>query len=103
MSERAAYAADTRLADLVRKGWVTPPVLQQSNIPAALPVMPFEQVMKDPGASRADHDMIYLDSCVVLAHVLSETRRPQPKLATYDTRMIDAAKKLKLRLFRLQL
>ncbi|MGH7469515.1 MAG: type II toxin-antitoxin system Phd/YefM family antitoxin [Longimicrobiales bacterium] len=57
VSGRAEFAADARLAEVVRKGWITPPVLQQSYIPAALPVMPFEEVMKDLEASRADRDL----------------------------------------------
>ena len=53
-SGRSEFAADARLADVVRKGWITPPLLQQSYIPASLPVMPFEEVMTDLEASRAD-------------------------------------------------
>lgn len=50
----AELVADAVLADAVRKGWITPPLLAQSGAPPRLPVMPMRELMRELDADRED-------------------------------------------------
>jgi antitoxin (DNA-binding transcriptional repressor) of toxin-antitoxin stability system len=65
---RRPLLADAQLAEAVREGWLTPPVLAGSDPPPRRPV---------PRRS-----VIYLDSSVALAHLL--TRHSYPPTGSLD-------------------
>jgi len=48
---RSALLADALLAEAVRKGWVTPPLLPPGSAPPRKPVMRFKELMRE-----IDHD-----------------------------------------------
>jgi antitoxin (DNA-binding transcriptional repressor) of toxin-antitoxin stability system len=50
---RSPMLADALLADAVRDGWVTPPVLPGSGPPPRKPVLAFDELMRD---LRQDRD-----------------------------------------------
>jgi len=52
--ERSPMAADALLAELVRKGWLSPPVFVSSGEPPRLPTTSLEQLMSDIAADRGD-------------------------------------------------
>ena len=52
--ERAPRLADAWLAEAVRKGWLTPPVLGGSSAPPRLPVAPLRKVLEELQEDRAD-------------------------------------------------
>lgn len=51
---RAPAVADAGLAELVRKGWVTPAARPLSGPPPHVPVMTFEELMRDLDEDRTD-------------------------------------------------
>jgi antitoxin (DNA-binding transcriptional repressor) of toxin-antitoxin stability system len=51
---RSPILADAKLAEAVRKGWITPPALRQSDPPPRRPVMTFAELMRDFDRDRAD-------------------------------------------------
>jgi antitoxin (DNA-binding transcriptional repressor) of toxin-antitoxin stability system len=51
---RAPAVADALLAELVRKGWVTPPRRPLSGPPPSVPLMTFDELMRELEADRAD-------------------------------------------------
>lgn len=51
---RAPQAPDALLADAVRKGWLTPPLLTGSPLPAMKPVAPLKHVLKELGQDRSE-------------------------------------------------
>lgn len=51
---RSALLADALLAEAVRKGWVTPPVLAPGSAPPRRPVMPFQELMREIDLDRAE-------------------------------------------------
>lgn len=51
---RGPQAMDAFLADLVRKGWLSPPLLNSNVPPPAAPVAPFKEIMKELQADRED-------------------------------------------------
>jgi len=51
---RSPDVADAVLAELVRKGWVTPAPRPLTGAPARVPVAPFAELMRELGADRAD-------------------------------------------------
>ncbi len=52
--ERSEMVADARLAELVRQGWLSPPVLPKGGVPARSPVKALADVMTELGADRSD-------------------------------------------------
>jgi len=51
---RAAQAPDALLADAVRKGWLTPPLLKGAPLPPRHPEMPLRKLLADLDEDRAD-------------------------------------------------
>lgn len=49
---RAERLEDARLAEAVRQGWLTPPVLQAAEPPSARPVMRLDELLRDLAADR---------------------------------------------------
>ena len=76
---RSPSVADAVLAELVRKGWVTPAAHPLTSAPARAPVTTFDAVdaRAGPGSSRP---LIYLDSSVALAQLFAEDRKPSEDL-----------------------
>ena len=81
---RSPSVADAVLAELVRKGWVTPAAHPLTTAPPRVPVTAFEQfdARAGPGSSRP---VIFLRS------------RGRPiELASYDTRLLAAARAIEI-------
>jgi len=53
-SGRGVLLADALLAEAVREGWVTPPVLGAKNPPPRKPVATFRELMAELDAARED-------------------------------------------------
>lgn len=53
--DRSQRIADVRLADAVRRGWVTPPVVVREAPPPSLPVVPLSEILAGLESDRADH------------------------------------------------
>ncbi len=53
-SGRSPLLADALLADAVRQGWVTPPVLSSNHPPPRKPVMAFEDLLAELQRDRDD-------------------------------------------------
>jgi len=53
-ASRAPLVADTVLAELVRKGWLSPPLVKSNVPPPRLPVAPFKEIMQELQADRED-------------------------------------------------
>jgi len=53
-SGRSPLLADAMLAEAVRRGWVTPPVLPTNGTPPRKPVAAFRELMQELGRDRAD-------------------------------------------------
>jgi antitoxin (DNA-binding transcriptional repressor) of toxin-antitoxin stability system len=51
---RSALLADAQLADAVRLGWITPPVVVSAGAPARSPVATFDQLMRELDRDRGD-------------------------------------------------
>jgi antitoxin (DNA-binding transcriptional repressor) of toxin-antitoxin stability system len=51
---RTAQAPDALLADAVRKGWITPPLLAGTPLPARKPVTSLKKMLSELGQDRAD-------------------------------------------------
>ena len=51
---RSPAVADAVLAELVRKGWVTPPARPLTGPPPRAPVIAFEELMRELDEARAD-------------------------------------------------
>ena len=49
---RSPLLADAMLADAVRKGWLTPPVLTTGDAPPRLPVAPLGELLAELTADR---------------------------------------------------
>ncbi len=52
--ERAPYAADALLADLVRRGLLTPPVMVREGPPPRLPVAPTAAILRELDVDRGE-------------------------------------------------
>ena len=52
--ERAPYAADSLLADLVRRGLLTPPVMVREGPPLRVPVAPTATILRELDADRGE-------------------------------------------------
>jgi antitoxin (DNA-binding transcriptional repressor) of toxin-antitoxin stability system len=53
-AERSLQLADAVLADAVRKGWITPPVVPQTDAPARSPVVPWDDLARELDKDRKD-------------------------------------------------
>lgn len=53
-ADRAAVLADARLAEAVRRGWLTPPTLSGSGVPPRAPVAPLDRLLGELADDRAD-------------------------------------------------
>ena len=51
---RSPLLADARLAEAVRRGWITPPTLAGAEPPPRQPVTTLRQLLKELGQDRAD-------------------------------------------------
>jgi antitoxin (DNA-binding transcriptional repressor) of toxin-antitoxin stability system len=51
---RALHAGDALLADAVRRGWLTPPLLPDSGAPARAPVTTLKVLLDELEQDRAD-------------------------------------------------
>jgi antitoxin (DNA-binding transcriptional repressor) of toxin-antitoxin stability system len=51
---RAPAVADAMLAELIRKGWVTPAARPVTAPPPSAPMMTFEELMRELDEDRAD-------------------------------------------------
>ena len=52
--ERAPYAADALLADLVRRGLLTPPVMVREGPPPKVPVAPTATILRELDVDRGE-------------------------------------------------
>ena len=52
--DRSPYVSDAALAELVRRGWLTPAARRGQGPPPRLPVMSFDELMQDLDEDRAD-------------------------------------------------
>ena len=53
-AERAPAVADALLADVVRQGWLTPPLMPGSGIPPRAPVTSLKVLLEELAQDRAD-------------------------------------------------
>jgi antitoxin (DNA-binding transcriptional repressor) of toxin-antitoxin stability system len=51
---RAAEVSDALLADVVRKGWLRPPIVASNALPPRKPVMRLSEILRDLEADRDD-------------------------------------------------
>ena len=51
---RSPLLADARLAEAVRRGWVTPPILPAGGTPPRKPVMKLRDLLQELGRDRED-------------------------------------------------
>jgi antitoxin (DNA-binding transcriptional repressor) of toxin-antitoxin stability system len=70
---RSPLLGDALLAEAVREGWVTPPLVAGGDPPPRKPIMALRDLMQELQSRRP---VIYLDSSVALAHLLAEDRSP---------------------------
>jgi antitoxin (DNA-binding transcriptional repressor) of toxin-antitoxin stability system len=54
---RNPLLADTIMAELVRKGLITPAALPPGDLPPVQPVMTFEELMRELEEDRAERDL----------------------------------------------
>jgi antitoxin (DNA-binding transcriptional repressor) of toxin-antitoxin stability system len=52
--ERSPILADAMLADAVRHGWLTPPVMSGQTLPESKPTMTLAELLKDMDGDRGD-------------------------------------------------
>jgi antitoxin (DNA-binding transcriptional repressor) of toxin-antitoxin stability system len=53
-TSRSPVLADARLAEAVRKGWITPPSFRASGAPPRNPVMSFRELKRELAGDRSD-------------------------------------------------
>jgi antitoxin (DNA-binding transcriptional repressor) of toxin-antitoxin stability system len=51
---RSPWLADARLAEAVRKGWLTPPLMVDSRPPPRLPIMSLRELLEELNRARGD-------------------------------------------------
>lgn len=51
---RSALVADARLAEAVRRGWISPPVLRSTDPPPRIPVTRLEDLLEELDRDRSD-------------------------------------------------
>lgn len=51
---RAAWVGDAHLAEAVRKGWLTPPLLAGTPLPTRTPTAPLEKILGELGRDREE-------------------------------------------------
>jgi antitoxin (DNA-binding transcriptional repressor) of toxin-antitoxin stability system len=51
---RSAIASDAVLADLVRRGWLSPPVAVSNGLPPRQPVAPLADLLRELAEDRGD-------------------------------------------------
>ena len=51
---RAEHAVDAALADAVRNGWLTPPLVAPDTPPSRHPIAPLEELLRELDEDRAD-------------------------------------------------
>jgi antitoxin (DNA-binding transcriptional repressor) of toxin-antitoxin stability system len=51
---RSPLLADARLAEAVRRGWITPPALRAEGPPPRKPVMPLRELLREVERDRQD-------------------------------------------------
>ncbi len=51
---RSPVLADSRLAEAVRKGWITPPLTTQEEPPPRSPVMPIDHLLEELAHDRSE-------------------------------------------------
>jgi antitoxin (DNA-binding transcriptional repressor) of toxin-antitoxin stability system len=51
---RNPFLADAKLAELVRKGWLTPPAAPFKGVPPRIPIAPTEVLLRELDADRED-------------------------------------------------
>jgi antitoxin (DNA-binding transcriptional repressor) of toxin-antitoxin stability system len=51
---RSPLLADARLAEAVRRGWITPPILPAAGAPPRKPVMKLRELLQELGRDRED-------------------------------------------------
>jgi antitoxin (DNA-binding transcriptional repressor) of toxin-antitoxin stability system len=51
---RSSFLADARLAEGVRNGWLTPPVIVSKDPPPSVPVAPVAEILEELAADRED-------------------------------------------------
>lgn len=51
---RSPILADSRLADAVKKGWITPPLIVESSPPPRLPIVPLSEILHELDLDRSE-------------------------------------------------
>jgi antitoxin (DNA-binding transcriptional repressor) of toxin-antitoxin stability system len=51
---RSVWSSDARLAESVREGWISPPVLAGADPPPRLPVAPLDEVLSELARDREE-------------------------------------------------
>lgn len=51
---RALWVADARLAEAVRRGWITPPTLVSAELPPRQPITTLRELLRELAEDRAD-------------------------------------------------
>jgi antitoxin (DNA-binding transcriptional repressor) of toxin-antitoxin stability system len=51
---RSPLASDANLAEAVRKGWLSPPILRESGPPPRIPVAPYDRIQSELDGDRDD-------------------------------------------------
>jgi antitoxin (DNA-binding transcriptional repressor) of toxin-antitoxin stability system len=52
---RSRFLADALLAEAVREGWLTPPLITSTEAPPRKPVMPLRDLLRELHRDREDH------------------------------------------------
>lgn len=53
-SGRSEFLGDAQLAEVVRRGWLSPPALPAAGAPPRRPVAPLDDILAELAADRAD-------------------------------------------------